>query len=163
MILFLHMEQTPKTMESAPLVKVITDTELTQRIYDKKTLSIDKRFLPFSEGGVFKYFETESMSRPEKEIVYPIVEIAGEIVGLAKLARDPYKENNFWIKFVSVDKNYSNSGYASKLIEKIFQFAKENGYSLEPSVYSKEGLEKLKNVILRFAKETGVKVIGPHA
>jgi GNAT superfamily N-acetyltransferase len=146
-----------------PTVTILNKEDLLKRIYQGKSSPQDSRFLPVNNGGVFKYFHLEDIigsnyfSKENK--LYPSVQLQDKIVGISELEQDPYNENNFWIKFVSVDPLYQGNGYASKIIKKIFEFAKENNYSLEPSFYTEQGEEKLKNVLDRERKETGVTVI----
>jgi GNAT superfamily N-acetyltransferase len=90
---------------------------------------------------------------------FPAVFEADKIVGLSELEQDPKNTKNFWIKFISVDPTYQNKKHASILLKQIFQFAKDNDYTLEPSIYSEEGLEKLKSVVERLSLETGVTII----
>ena len=93
---------------------------------------------------------------------FPSVELDGKIVALSELEKDPRVAKNFWIKFISVDPDYEGRGCARAMIEKMFQFAKENKCSLEPSVYSDLGEDRLKKIVDRMAAETGVKIVGPH-
>ena len=126
-----------------PELEIISDKELVDRIYQKKNLPQDNRFLPVDQGGVFKYFHLEDIiganSYSETKKLYPNVSLGNEIVGLAELEEDPRNKANYWIKFISVDPKYQGKGYATLLINKIFEYAKENNYSLEPSFYSDEG------------------------
>jgi GNAT superfamily N-acetyltransferase len=145
---------------------VLTGQKLVDKIYQGQSLPQDKRFISFDDGGVFKYFQLSNIvgfsahSREKK--FYPIVELNDLVVGLSELEQDPNNPTNFWIKFISVDPQYQGNGYARKIIEKIFDFVKENNYSLEPSVYSLEGEEKLKKIINETAEKSGVKLVGPH-
>ncbi len=135
--------------------------DLVERIYQGKSLPQDSRFLPFDEGGVFRYFYLRNIisSFNKNKIIYSAIEVDNLIVGLSELEQDPNDENNFWIKFISIDPKYQGKRLSSKLIEEIFKFAKENNYSLQPSFYSEQGLEKIKKVIDRNAEQTGVRII----
>lgn len=150
--------------EIEPKVEIISSQGLIERIYQGDSIPKDERFLSFEKGGVFKYFDIEDLiymfNKSNK--LYPVIELNNLIVGISELEQDPNDSNNFWIKFVSIDPRYQDNGYASLLIEKIFDFAKQNNYSLEPSFYSKQGLEKLKNVVDRKIEETGVKIVNRH-
>jgi len=157
------MEELNITQEKSPeKTETITSQELMEIIYKGKSLPQDKRFMPFDEGGVFKYFfpgtTTFGIGGLERNIYYSIVNVNGEIVALGELEEDPYKEKNFWSKFTSVDPKFQGKGYARKIIEEKFRFAKEKGYSIQPSDYTEEG-EKLKRIFQECAKKYSVKLI----
>ncbi|HPS21449.1 MAG TPA: GNAT family N-acetyltransferase [Candidatus Paceibacterota bacterium] len=144
-----------------PEFEIIKSEDLFNEIYKGGNLP-DKRFFPFEKGGVFKYFDVNdipSIYTEEKERkIYPAIKIQNLIVALSELEKNPYKENNLWIKFISVDPKYQNNGYAKKLIEEIFNYAKENNFSLTNSIYSDEGKEKLKHIVEELKEKSGVKV-----
>ncbi len=150
--------------EIEPKVEIISSKDLIEKIYQDDSIVRDERFLPFNDGGVFKYFDVGDLINKisKSNRLYPVVELDGLIVGISELEQDPDNSNNFWIKFISVDPLYQGKGYATLLIEKIFEFAKQNNYSLELSFYSKQGLEKLKKVIERKIEETDIKIINRH-
>ncbi len=142
--------------------KILSADDLLEMIYKGTSLPQDMRFLPLEEGGVFKYFyprDVTGISRFPSKKLFPVIYEADKVVGLSELEQDPKNAQNFWIKFVSVDLLYQGQGYASKLLKQIFQFAKDNGYTLEPSFYSEQGLEKLKSVIEKLSIETGVNLV----
>lgn len=156
---FTNNEQ--ETVKSATL----TSDELINRIYKGESTPQDSRFLSANESGVFKYFRLESLiglKRLRNSIVYPIIEIDHQIIGLAGVQKDPNKENNYWIKFISVDPKYQNKGYASLLLNEVFRFAKEQDCSLEASIYTGEGEQKLKRVFHELGKKFSVRVIDEH-
>jgi GNAT superfamily N-acetyltransferase len=143
-----------------PKADILSYETLLKQIYKGENLPQDKRFLSTEKGGVFKYFELSNLNDMySKDRFYPVIKLNDEIVALSEIEKNNLKENNYWIKFISVDPKYQNNGYATKLIENIFKFAKENNYSLETSIYSDEGIEKIKNIVDKFEKETGVNVI----
>lgn len=148
--------------EIEPKSEILNFQNLLDEIYKGQNLPQDGRFLSVEQGGVFKYFEprnlTEGDFRKREDRIFPVVRIDKEIVALSELEKDPIKENNFWIKFICVDPKYQNQGYAKKLIGDIFKFAKDNNFTLETSIYSDEGLEKIKKIIEKYEEETGVKV-----
>jgi GNAT superfamily N-acetyltransferase len=137
--------------------EILTTDALVEIIYKGKNLPQDKRFLSEEEGGVFKYPPLEGISFYEKDIFFPILKVGDEIVGLSKLEKDPYKNKNLWILFISIDPKYQNKGYASRLAEEIFRYAKKEGYSLETSSYTEIGYEKLKSLFNKLAEEYSVK------
>ena len=123
----------------------------------------DSRFLPIDKGGVFKYFhyieDFENNSYVTGEALkkfFPFIKINNEIVALSKLSErstEYFKENTYAISFVSVDKKFQGKGYASKLLEEIFLFAKKHKIHLQNSSYSNEGEEKLYEVVQRLRKK----------
>jgi len=143
--------------------KIISLDDLLEIIYQGQSLPQDKRFFPIKEGGVFKYLELKDLINVQSRIskkIYPVIEMKNKIIGLSELEQNPDDESNYWFKFISVDPEYQNKGYASMLIEKIFEFAKKNNYSLTLSRYSEEGLQKLKNTVEKLIQETGVEIVG---
>ena len=142
--------------------KIISAKELLNKVYQGEQLPQDIRFLPIEEGGVFKYFDLKDLVGVLTNIeskFYSIAEANGEVAGLGELETDPRVENNLWIKFISVDPKYQGQGCATKLVEEIFQFAKNGGYSLEESFYSIEGEQKLKKLVHESAEKFEVKLI----
>lgn len=165
----LPMEKPPQNLSEnsqehfSSTVEIVTDKELKQSIYQGQYSPQDNRFISIENGGVFKYFDLKDIiginSYAENIKLFPLVKVEGVVVGIAGLEQDPHNKENFWIKFISVDPAYQGNGYASILIKKIFEFAKENNYSLEPSFYSEEGRQKLKKVMEKYIQETGVRII----
>ena len=156
---FENKEQIKKESE------ILSADELLEIIYKGASLLQDTRFLPMDEGGVFKYFyprDVTGISRFPSKKLFPVAYEGDKVVGLSELEQDPKDTQNFWIKFVSVDPKYQNKGYASELLRQIFQFAKDNRYTLQPSFYSGQGLEKLKKVIEKLSVEMGVDLVGSH-
>ena len=142
-------------------VKTLSATEFKDRIYKGENMPQDKRFLPVENGGVFKYLLLSDLIRNYRNgnRFYPIVETKKEIAGIAELEKSPYQEKTLWIKFLSVDPKYQGNGYGTKLAEEIFRFAKEEGFSLEGSIYSDIGRERLKKLLSRLAEKFGVEFV----
>ncbi len=140
--------------------ETIPADSLEEIIYRGESIPQDTRFLPFDHGGVFKYFFVNEVNNPLGGIKnYPIVKVGDMIVGLSELELDPYKPNNLWIKFISVDPAYQGKGYAKRLAEEIVRFAKSGGYSLEHSMFLGEGKEKILGLVDMQAEKNGVKII----
>ena len=136
------------------------DSDVLQNIIYKGTgLPQDKRFFDIEDGGVFRYFTPRDTILNAEDKFYSLVKIDDKIVGLSELEKNPNQENIFWIKFISIDPEYQGQGYASKLSEEIFRFAKKNGLTLEASIYNSEGYKKIKPILNRFASEFSVNFI----
>jgi len=152
-----------KKEELRPEFNILKFNDILDQVYKGGNLPEDPRFFSPEEGGVFKYFEPRNLIdgdfRDRANRIFPVIKLDKEIVALSELKKDPLKVNNLWIKFICVDPKYQNNGYATNLIKEIFKFAKENNYSLETSIYSDEGLEKIKKTIDKMESETGVNVI----
>lgn len=148
--------ENPEKRELLPAsAKTITGNELMERIYQGQSLPQDSRFLPYDEGGVFKYFylsELTGINGPGNKF-YSTIETDGKIVGLAELCLSQYNPKNLEIRFASVDPEFQNQGHASSLAEEIFRFASAGGYTLETSAYSTEGFVKLKPKFNELAKK----------
>jgi len=150
-----------KNKEIKPEVKILTPFELEKIIYKGESLPQDDRFLPSEKGGVFKYFDISDFTNvlDKSNKFYPVIKIENKIVGLAELEENPNTFKTLWIKFLSIDSNQQNKGYASKLAEEIFKFAQKEGYSIESSSYSEIGYQKLKELFIKFAEKFDVNFI----
>lgn len=154
------MENKFENKEDLPsATETINAETLSGLIYRGESLPQDNRFLSVEEGGVFKYFNLRSVIDDMGNRFYSLVKIGEKIIGLSELENDPYKEKNLWIKFLSIDPEYQDKGYASKLAEEIFHFAKQEGFTLEGSSYNDEGYKKLKPLLNRLANELSVSFV----
>lgn len=177
-----------ENIESLPIyTKILQKEELKELIYKGSTVPQDSRFFPYEYGGkyykyvdgkyenrdedddtekiitndevaVFKYLDLNHLSNREYETIYPVVEAEDKIVGISELQKSPYEENVYWITFISVDPKYQGKGFASKLVEEIFKFAKENNVSLRNSRYTEQGDQKLRNKIHEYSEKYNVKL-----
>jgi len=136
--------------------ETINTDELINIIYKGDFLPKDNRFFRTEEGGAFGYFDIKEISENKDKKFFSIVKAGDEIIGLSELFKDPLNNKNLWIQFLSVDPKEQNKGYASILAKEIFEFAKNNGYSLETSNYTEIGLEKLRPVFEKLSKEYSV-------
>ncbi len=156
------MENLIKNSFEKPSVetKTLTPQELRYLIVDEDEHEIkDSRFLSKEEGGVFHYFRPEDL---KTENYFPIVKEGEIITGIAALQKSPFTEKLFWMKSISVDPKYQGNHYATKLVEEIVKFTKEQGYQLEVSGYSsKEAETKLERLFNEFAEKYGVRLV-PH-
>ena len=151
----IKIEQNESPIES----KIISPQELIDIIYKGKSIPQDDRFLPIDRGGVFKYFDPRDLFENVENKVYSVIKNDKEITALGELEKNPYSQDTYWVKFLSVDPVYQGNGYASILAEEIFKFAKKNNISLENSTYTVEGQEKLKAVFKRLAEKFAVNFI----
>jgi ribosomal protein S18 acetylase RimI-like enzyme len=144
------------------VVETISAEDLQEIIYKGTSLPQDDRFLPIESGGAFKYFFVNDLNNSfggEKN--YQIVKVGDIIVGISELEKDPYKENNYWIKFISIDPRYQGRGYAKALAEEMVSFVKNRGGSLEHSEFSDEGKEKIWGLVDSEAEKSGVTIVNP--
>ena len=131
-----------------------------RNIIDKyRDTSDEKRFLKSEDGGVFKYFHPDALYGNKTNKFYSIVKVNEKIIGLCLLGEDTYKEKTFGLGFLSIDPEYQGQGYASKLAEESFKFAKKEGYSILGTPYSDEGDKKLKPLFTKLADKFGVNYI----
>ncbi len=144
---FEKKENTPVTTET------LTTNDLIEIVYKGEHTPQDNRFLSEKDGGVFRHSALEDISFHENEFFFPIIKVGEKIVGLSKLQKDPFKDKSLWIQFLSIDPQFQGNGYASKLADEIFRFAKREGYSLETSSYTEIGYEKLKSLFNRLAQK----------
>lgn len=154
---FIHKPENKENLQI--ITKTISTDELINIIYKGDNLPQDSRFLPIEQGGVFEFFELKDLSLHKKDKFYPILKVGNEIVGLSELLKDPFNNKNLWIQFASIDPKAQNNGYASKLAKEIFEFAKNNNYSLEASRYTEKGFEKIRPVFERLSKEYPINFI----
>lgn len=146
--------------ESLPsITETISAEDLKKLIWKGEYFPQDNRFLSIEEGGVFRYFDPRDVLENIERKYYSLIKVGDKVIGLSELEKAPKTENTVWIKFLSIDKDYQRQGYASKLAEEIFIFAKKEGFILEGSSYSDEGYEKLKSVLNRLANQYSVEFI----
>lgn len=150
-----------ENIENLPVdVETISSDDLREIVYKNSSLPQDSRFLPVDQGGVFAYFYPRELNSVfNGEEFYQVVKIGDLIVGLSQLQKDPYKEDNYWIKFISVDPLYQKKGYAKKLAEEIVRFAKSRNYSLEHSTFSEQGKERISGLVDSIAEKEEVKIL----
>lgn len=141
-------------------LSILDSAALLTRIYGTHALPQDRQFLDVKEGGAFQYFNLQDLLGLQRtKRLYPLLEISGVPVGLAELEENPYQPKTFWIKFISIDVRHRGRGYASKIAERLFRLAKQEGYTLETSSYSETGYEQLKPLFNRLAKEYDIPFI----
>lgn len=147
------------SFEKGPVeTKTLTPQELEKIILDEDGRFVkDTRFLRKEEGGVFHYFRPEDL---RTEHYFPIVKEGDIIIGIAALERSPFTEKVFWMMSISIDPKYQGNHYATKLVEEIVRFTKEQGYELSVSGYSnREAKDKLERLFNEFAEKYGVTLV----
>jgi ribosomal protein S18 acetylase RimI-like enzyme len=148
---FNEQEKQPKETE------ILTGNELIDFIYQDNSLPQDKRFLSTKDGGVFEYFDPSDLNNNSEDKIYILTKNGKTVVGLGELEKSPYEEDTFWIKFISIDPEYRDRGFASALAEEMFKYAKQKNIALETSSFSADGLEKLKTKFENLAEQYEVK------
>lgn len=148
--------------QSEPLIttRTVSPEEMEELIYKGNTVPED-RFRRHDDGGVFKLFYPEDTLYPRfrNRIHYSIVEKENTIVAIGKLSKAQEGDNVYELSSVSVDPKYQDEGYARKLLEEMFCYAKTNDWTLVTSSYTKDGWEKLKDMVHELANEMDVPVI----
>lgn len=135
--------------------ETLSTDALIEYIYKGDALPQDNRFLQTEKGGVFKYFELSDIQYNKNDKFYPVIKIGDKIVGLSELLKDPFDKTNknLWIQFLSIDPKEQGNHYGSKLAKEIFDFARQNNYSLEASRYTEDGYTKMRPVFEKLSKE----------
>jgi len=154
-------EPTIENKESYPGSEVLTRQSLKDLIYQGECFPQDDRFKNTKDGGVFQYFSISDVIDGYTEKYFPISRNQdGLVVGISEMEKSPNEENIFWIKYISVDSQFRDKGYATKVAQEIFKFAKENGCILKASSYSTpEGLSQIRPLLSRMAENSGVELI----
>ena len=75
-----------------------------------------------------------------------------KVIAMAGLQVNPYEINELWIKFVSVDPDYQGQGYARKLLELVYEYARQQRKTLKSSTFTDQG-ERLKHIHNELNKE----------
>ncbi|TSC51820.1 MAG: hypothetical protein LiPW41_767 [Parcubacteria group bacterium LiPW_41] len=152
--------------EKKEIKSIITETlsadELHKIIYQDGSIPKGKKFLDIKDGGDFQYFDIRKFvdrGIHNRKMFYPIVRTNKEIVGICELEKSPYRENTYWISFMSVKESEQGKGYGSKLAEETFRFAKEKEITIEGSRYTNMGREKLKSKYKELSEKYGVTFI----
>lgn len=153
-------QNTFENKEGLAGAETISAHALIDLIYKGSGSPQDERFLPTEDGGVFRYFNLADAIHNKENKFYSLIKVDDKVIGLCELEKSPFQEKTFWIKFLSIDPEYQNQGYASRLAEEVFRFAKQEDVALETSSYTtKEGYEKLKPLFIRLAKDFSVNFI----
>jgi GNAT superfamily N-acetyltransferase len=154
------------TKEKKETPHIVTETisadELQKIIYQDGSIPKGTKFLDKERGGDFKYFDIRKFAERgiyDRKMFYPIVRSNKEIVGICELEKNPHEENTYWISFMSVKDSEQGKGYGSKLAEETFRFAKEKEITIEGSIYSDIGREKLKSKLKELSEKYGVTFI----
>lgn len=148
-----------KKEKLSSFTETVSAETLQDIVYGKESFPKDKRFNPIEDGGVFKYFHPAEIVDYKTPKFYSIIKVGDKIIGLGRLQKVEEREKTFGINFLSIDPEYQGQGYASKLAEEMFLFAKNEGYSVLGSPYSDEGDKKLKPLFLKLADKLGVRFI----
>lgn len=133
-------------------LSILTKARLLDHIYQGCSLPQIRQFLPLEQGGAFAYFDVQALLTPTRgKRFFLLLEVLEEPVGLAELEGDPRQPKVFRIRLISIDPRQRGKGYASRIAERIFRLAKQEGYTLEVPSYSDEGIGKLKPLLNRLA------------
>lgn len=84
---------------------------------------------------------------------YLVVERDGKIVGVLGYQKSPYEPDMVWLKFISVHPKYRNQRIAKLLMDSLFKFLLEEGYRLQPSIFSEDGEQYIKKYIEQFDRD----------
>lgn len=94
------------------------------------------------------------------DVKYSIAAADGHIVGIVKIWKSTYNNYPFHsISYFKVADEYQNRGYASKIADEVFRFAKQNNLKLGVHDYTKDGNKKLKKLFNGKTEEYGVEFI----
>lgn len=137
------------------IIQDLSSNEMSKYIY--RDDEYDPRFQNYKDGGKFKYLSSDDFN--SNEVRFFIIKENDLVVGLAHIRKSPYTENTWWLSYLSIDKDYQNKGYASKLTDYIFKWFNKNNLNFETSSYTEEGMIKLKPLFNKLAQKYKVKFI----
>lgn len=69
-----------------------------------------------------------------------------KVIGVLGIQKSPYEKNTMWLKYVSVDEQYRNQGIAKSLLEKLYQKATKEGFTIKRSTPTEMGKKYLTNI-----------------
>ncbi len=123
--------------------------------------SFDPRFINKRNGGygTFKYFSYMDYQIEPNNVKFFVIKINDVIVGMAHIRKSAYKENVWFLSYISMDDSYKNKGYASLLSDYMFKWFKDNDITFETSSYSEDGYIKLKPLFKKLSIKYGVDFI----
>lgn len=110
-----------------------------------------------SEINVFKYFYCSF--KYTDDIYFFVLCYNDKIIWLAEIERSPYKENTYWLSYLTILDKFTDMGFASKLSDFIIKWFGENNFQFETSSYSEQGFIKLKPLFNKLTKKYGVPFI----
>ncbi len=152
----LSVESKDKLVVSA---ETVSGSEIIDMVYQGEPMPQDERFGSGRDNGVFRYFDIGKVLRRREKLFYPLVREGEVVVGLAELEESPYRENTYWISFMSIDPKFQEKGYSKRLVEETMRFAKERGIIVQRSTYTEQGEERLKHNLEGMAEEAGVELV----
>ena len=123
-------------------VKTISQEEMERLEWDNKVVVKD-----FFTGGI-------------GDIYFHVAMVDDMVVGIAKVWKGNVMKFPFHsISMIKVAPEYSGKGYASMLVDEMFRFAKERGFTLGVHDYTKDGWQKMKPLFNEKARQYGVEFI----
>ncbi len=128
-------------------------------VYGDGSSPRDDRFRHIDQGGVFKYFLPDKLNRRKEKLFYALVKEAQTVAGIAELEKSPYRDNTYWISFLSVDPEFQGNGYSKQLLEEIFEFAKREGIDLQLSTLTNDGETKLRRNLEDLAEKHSIQFV----
>jgi len=143
----------------------LTAKELEDIIYKGESLPQDPRFFSTEEGGVFRFFRPKNCLNDQDKKIFPIIKENNLIVGLAELEQSWFEDGVIVVKNVAIDYKFQDKKYGINLLDKIFQYARDNKLALQLSSYVNKDKDegshnKIKHIIKQmFKKYPDVKVL----
>ncbi|KKK59995.1 hypothetical protein LCGC14_3028800, partial [marine sediment metagenome] len=92
-------------------------------------------------ADLFKRLKYLDFSEAKNELHF-VIRSGTRIIAIAGLEPSPYSDE-YWIKHYSVDENYRNMGYATQLIDAVFNFANKRNITLKRSTSTEMGQKYL--------------------
>lgn len=146
--------------------KILKDKELYEMYLD---YSLDDPWERFNEIKGIKYFNGNDLFpyMPKDENNYHIYFCAFEdskIVGMIKLkvgGESSFRAEGWknWVCFISIIDSFQGKGISRKLIQMMYQYAKEKNLNILMSGYSELGFERVKKIFAEESKNYNVDLL----
>ena len=93
---------------------------------------------------------------------FVVLKYNNKVIGISRVAyfsMSSKNQNDLSISYFSIDKNYRYLGYSKLMLDKLFQHAKENNYTISTSSYTVLGKLQLQKLIHEYANKYNVEII----
>lgn len=108
-----------------------------------------------------RFFDVTDLREKDKQF-FTVLKSNDKVIGITRAAHfslSSRDENDLSISYFSIDKDYRYKGYSHLMMDKLFEYAGKNNYTISTSSYSYLGKIQLQKLIHKYAKKYSVELI----